>query len=239
MQAAGAHAGPWPEPGRPPGAPAGAQGGAPCARPGSAPAARPQMFPLDLANVLQAEDITVCSRNQKVLPGCERCLTTTALSPPQPSPACRTGPRWTCLGEGPLGPLSVSQELSLRARSPRPKLPRLYSRVCSGGASPHGMSKKRRAWGSLPAQGSRSTVGSRGSGENAPFRRGHAPVSGCVGPPRVLAPRPCAGVQGLSALPERRGHEGTPSDRKVLNPFLVPVSLPISVCSPVVLENQD
>lgn len=71
-------------------------------------AARSQMFPLDLANVLQAEDITVCSRNQKVLPGCERCLTTTALSPPNPQPRLQDRTPVDVPGGGAARPLSVS-----------------------------------------------------------------------------------------------------------------------------------
>lgn len=82
-------------------------------------------------------------------------------------------------------------------------------------------------------------MGSRGSGENAPFRRVHAPVSGRAGSPPGLGSTSAPGSQGLPALPKRRGHEWTPSDRKVLIPFLVSVSLPISPWSPVVLENQD
>lgn len=203
------------------------------------------MFPLDLANVLQAEDITVCSRNQKVLPGCERCLTTTALSPPHPQPRLQDRTPVDVPGGGAaraaFGFLGAESQRPLPTPAAKASV-RLHRRICWGrGAARVGTLNVDEA----------SCVGlAAGPGElehgGLPRiwrKRPHLPCTrSCLrtrGPTLRRGSTSSPGFQGLPALPKRQGHEGTPSDRKVLIPFLVSVSLPISLWSPVVLENQD
>lgn len=65
------------------------------------------------------------------------------------------------------------------------------------------------------------------------------PITGRFGPSRVFAPRLCDPFPRAVTTPRARRVGVDPLFQKVLNLFIVSVFLPISLCSPVVLKNQD